>query len=432
MPAAPPISPTARKTAHTALMLIVAGGKSLDEALDDASFATLDTRDRAFARLLLMTVLRHRGAITALLAQCLAKPLPEKAQASVLVLWLGVAQLVFLAIPAHAAVHATVDLAATIDKGGFKGLVNAVLKRIAREGQAMLAALDTPPLALPAWLWQRLLAYYGKAEARAIVLAQQQEPPLDITVKQDVEQWAQTLSGTVLHAHTVRLEAGGRVEALPGFDAGAWWVQDIAASLPATLFGPLSGKRVWDLCAAPGGKTAQLVGAGGDVLAVDSSELRMRRLAANLARLGLQAETLVMDAGRIDTRPGADAILLDAPCSATGTLRRNPDVAWRRSEGDLAELMAFQSTLLDHAVKCLLPGGMLVYCVCSLLPEEGEMQLARFLARHTQMQLLPVIPESLSFLPESAFKTGGLRTLPSHLNEAGGMDGFFAFRARKV
>jgi 16S rRNA (cytosine967-C5)-methyltransferase len=258
-----------------------------------------------------------------------------------------------------------------------------------------------------------------------------QEPALDLSVKQDAASWAERLRGRVLPNGTVRMLAQGAVTLLPGFREGAWWVQDAAAALPATLLGDVRGLRVADLCAAPGGKTAQLAFAGARVTAVDRSAQRLTRLRENFTRLGLAIETVAADALEWQSEP-FDAVLLDAPCSSTGTIRRHPDVPWIKGEADLAALTSLQTRLLDRAVELTRPGGTLVYCVCSLEPEEGEDQIAALLARDTRVSRKPIAPADVAGVAEFISAAGDLRTLPTHWPDSeprwGGLDGFYGSR----
>jgi 16S rRNA (cytosine967-C5)-methyltransferase len=275
--------------------------------------------------------------------------------------------------------------------------------------------------------------HYGAETAQAIARANGNEPALDLTVKQDADSWAERLRGRMLPTGTVRTFAQGAISLLPGFNEGAWWVQDAAAALPALLFGDLQGKNIADLCAAPGGKTAQLAFAGAQVTAVDRSAARLGRLRENLTRLALQAETVTADA--LEWRPDAapyDAVLLDAPCSSTGTIRRHPDVAWLKSESDIATLAALQRRLLARAVELVKPGGTLVYCVCSLEPEEADDQIADLLSRDAHIARAPIRAQDVRGCAEFVTADGDLRTLPQQLADAdprwGGLDGFYAAR----
>jgi 16S rRNA (cytosine967-C5)-methyltransferase len=289
----------------------------------------------------------------------------------------------------------------------------------------------------PDWLARRWNAAYGQETARAIAAAHLQGAALDITVQSDAVEWAERLGGVALPTGSVRLhEIRSPVAELPGYAEGQWWVQDAAAALPAILLGVKPGDRVADLCAAPGGKTAQLAAAGASVLAVDRSSPRLERLSQNFSRLGLEAEIRVGDALALPDEAAFDAVLLDAPCSATGTLRRHPDVAWTKTESDIGRLIGLQKRLFDKAATLVRPGGRLVYCTCSLEREEGEAQVTTFLTRNPDFERVPVRPEELGGLSEVIDPSGDLRTLPAHLNgvapEArGGLDGFFATRLRR-
>jgi 16S rRNA (cytosine967-C5)-methyltransferase len=309
-----------------------------------------------------------------------------------------------------------------------------VLRRLAREREQVLAGQDAAALNTPEWLFARWNARYGAAGARAIAEAHMVEPALDLTVRGDAHAWAERLGGIVLPNGTVRLIAKGAIDALPGFDEGAWWVQDAAAALPARLLGDVAGLGVGDLCAAPGGKTMQLAAAGARVTAVDQSKFRMERLARNLARAGLAAEAVTADVLAFEGRDRFDAVLLDAPCSATGTIRRHPDVAWLRAPGDIASLAVLQAKLLARAVELARPGGIVVFSTCSLEPEEGEEQ-----ARHV-LSTLPVAPAPIGADETAGLGTispeGWVRTLPFDLPaddpRLGGLSGFFIARFRRV
>jgi 16S rRNA (cytosine967-C5)-methyltransferase len=400
----------------------------LDEALErHRDLTRLEPRDRGFARMTVATALRRLGQIDAAIAVCLDKPLTPKAKAVQDILRVGAAQLLFLETPAHAAVAETVDLA-TGRLDSYRGLINAVLRRLAREGKDLLAAQDAARLNTPDWLWQSWTAAYGEAGTRAIAAAHEREPPLDIAVATDSAHWTGLLDATILPTGTLRRTAGGAIPDLPGFNDGAWWVQDAAAALPARLLGDVRDKTVLDLCAAPGGKTAQLAAAGAKVTAVDRSATRLARAEQNLRRLGLSAELVVADAATWRPPTPADYILLDAPCSSTGTIRRHPDVAWLKTPEDVARLTPLQDKLLDAAVAALTPSGTLVYCVCSLQPEEGPDRIAAVLTRHEKLTRRPVTTVEVGGLLELATESGDLRTLPCHLDADGGMDGFYAAR----
>src|SRR5476651_1244167 len=355
---------------------------ALDEQLSGKAahpgLVGLADRDRALMRRLAATVLRRLGTLHHMLGGFLDKGFPSEAPRVETILLIGAAQILWLDVPDHAAVDLSVRLAQADRRAArYAGLINAVLRRVTQSKTAALANISTRDT--PKWLVARWTKRYGAETARAIAAANGHEPALDLTVKFDAESWAERLRGRVLPTGTVRTIAHGAISLLPGFNEGAWWVQDAAASLPVRLLGDVRGKDVADLCAAPGGKTAQLAFAGARVTAVDRSAGRLNRLRENLTRLVLQAETVTADA--LDWQGGPfDAVLLDSPCSSTGTIRRHPDVPWLKSEADLAVLTSLQQRLLDRAVDLLKPGGMLVYCVCSLEPEEGVDQIAALLA----------------------------------------------------
>ena len=410
-------------------------GRAFDEGFAaHAGLRKLDARDRAFVRLLIATALRRMGQIDAVLAACIDREVPARHAIVRDILRLGCAQLLFLKTPAHAAVDTAVRLTAERGRGAYKGLVNAVLRRVARSGEDMIAAQDAARLDTPDWLWTSWAAAYGEETARAIAEANLEEPPLDITVNANAKTWAASLGGTVLATGTVRRAAhshAGPITELPGFAEGAWWVQDAAAAIPATLFGDVSGKAVIDLCAAPGGKTAQLAAKGAKVTALDSSRSRIDLIAENLKRLELKAELVRDDA--LTWRPDEPAhfVLLDAPCTATGAMRRHPDIAHLKTLADVKRLAALQDRLLDAAAQMTARGGCLIYCTCSLQTEEGPDRIAAFLARNKEFAREPIAAADIGGLAELIDKDGDLRTLPFQLRESGGIDGFYAARLRR-
>ena len=419
---------SARAAALDLLEAVLVERRFLDDALD--TMPTLPERDRAFARLIAATVLRRLGELDAALAPCLAKPLPARAHRTQNVLRIGAAQLLMLGTPAHAAVGETVDAAHRRLPRPHVGLVNAILRRVAREGAALLP-VDAIALNTPKWLWRSWSERYGEDTCRAIATAHQREAALDLSVKDGAAAWATRLGGYVLPTGSVRLENAGAVLRLDGFDAGVWWVQDAAAALPAKLLGDIRGKHVIDLCAAPGGKTAQLAAAGARVTAIDRSPERLARLTANLKRLGLEAEVIGADAASWRPPQLADAVLLDAPCSATGTIRRHPDIPHLKSPRDVTDAAAAQRKLLEAAIPMVRPGGILVYAVCSLQPEEGEAQIEALLAKGAPVRRRDVTAPDVGGLRELVSPAGDLRTLPSHIPERGGLDGFYAARLER-
>jgi 16S rRNA (cytosine967-C5)-methyltransferase len=361
--------------------------------------------------------------------------LPKDAPRVETALLIGAAQILFLDVPDHAAVDLAVRLVRADRNGAhFTGLVNAVLRRLAREGAVRLAELDAATLDTPRWLMERWVAAYGEPAARAIAAANASEPALDLTVKGDPASWAERLGGWLLPTGSVRLIAHGSVAALPGFAEGAWWVQDAAAALPVRLFGDVGGLRVADLCAAPGGKAAQLAAAGAQVTAVDRSPARLGRLEENLKRLSLTAELVCADAADWNAVP-FDAVLVDAPCSSTGTIRRHPDVPWLKQPADLEKLAGLQRRLIEHAAALTKPGGTIVYCTCALEPEEGEAIVNELLAYGSSLRRAPVHAGEVFGRSEFVTEEGDLRTLPCHLPDPdprrAGLDGFYAARLVK-
>ena len=421
-----------RHAAYQLLDSVIGQKRPLDEALENQDrLNALPVRDRAVARSMVMVVLRRRGQIDALISHCLERKIPRKARGLQNILRLGIAQVLFLNTATHAAVNESVELTAELGFTAHRKLVNAVLRRLSRDGEKLILDQDAPRLNTPNWLWDAWTAAYGEDVCRQIAEAHAIEPHLDITVAQDSDIWAERLEAKVLPTGSLRRQTGGRVTDLPGFEDGAWWIQDTAASLPVTLLGDVKGKTVIDLCAAPGGKTAQLAALGANVIAVDRSENRNNRLRANLARLNFDVETITADAASWQPKELADAVLLDAPCSSTGTLRRHPDVAWLKSPEDVTKLADLQSRLSAAAINMVKPSGLLVYCTCSLQPEEGvkiyiELNQSGLLTPH------PITPEERPDLEQFLTREGTLRTLPCHLPEVGGMDGFFAARWKKL
>ena len=367
-------------------------------------------------RAILQTALRFRGSLEREIASRIERPLPPNASALRHVLHVGATQILYLDIPDSAAVDLAVASAAADPRTArFKNLVNAVLRRIAREASPGTAAAD-PLVDCPDWLAERLEAQYGAERAAAIAAVHRRPAPVDITVKSDPAGWAERLGGRVIAGGSVRLE---RLEAsvpeLSGFAEGEWWVQDAAAALPARLLAAEPGERVADLCAAPGGKTAQLALTGARVTALDISASRMKRLSENLARLGLEAETVVGDLSTFSPPEPFDAVLLDAPCSSTGTIRRHPDVAYTKDGEEIAKLAGVQARLLGEAARLVRPGGRLVFSNCSLDRAEGEAVVEAFLSAHPDFRRLPV---AAGDVPDFAFAisaSGDLRTTPDML-----------------
>lgn len=391
-----------------------------------------DPRDRAFARTLALTALRRLGQIDATVDRCLSRPLPGRARLVRHALRLGAVQLLFLETAPHAAVDTAVGLLAGTRMDGFRGIVNAVLRRLATEGREWIVTQDAERLDTPGWLWRSWRGAYGEETARAIARQHLAEPPLDLACVRDAPAWADRLGARLLPWGVLRLAEHGRVEEIDGYGGGAWWVQDAAAALPVRLLGEVAGRAVLDLCAAPGGKTLALAAAGARVTAVDRSVTRLATLGANLARCGLAAEVVAADATRWRP-PGPVALaMLDAPCSGTGTIRRHPDLQRLKTSDDVTRLAGLQAALLRAAVSWLAPGGTLVYSVCSLEPEEGRGVVEPILAETPGLARVPVRPEEVGGLAEAITREGDLRTLPCHLAAEGGMDGFYAARLRRL
>lgn len=429
----------ARQCATRLLGAVIEKHTSLDGLTDNGNghpqYMELDDRDRSLVRAILGAALRNRGTIEAAIARMIDRPLPENAIALRHLLHVAAAQILYLDLPDRAAVDLAVTAANNDPRNRrFASMVNAVLRRLSREKADFVA--DDSIGNVPGWFEEILISAYGKDKAKAILDIQAKEPPIDLTVKGDAEGWAQRLGGIALPTGSVRLAGiDGALTALPGFAEGEWWVQDTAASLPARLFGDIRGKHVADLCAAPGGKTAQLAYAGANVTALDLSANRLKRLRSNLERLQLSAETVEANLSAYIPAEPFDAILLDAPCSSTGTVRRHPDVPWTKTPEDVRKLAHLQAKLLDHAVTIVRPGGIVVFSNCSLDPLEGEHVARELLAKNPAVECVPVTADEIGGLAGLISPEGFVRSTPAdlpHENPAlSGMDGFFAARFRR-
>ncbi len=437
---APKAGLEARTTAAKLLAAVIDRKISLDGILDPAhgnpAYKQLSEPDRALVRAILVTALRHLPRLEAALAAMLDTPLPEGARALHHVLIVAAAQILHLDVPEHAAVDVAVEQANRDPRNRrFAKLVNAVLRRLVREKQEVLdATRSVSPV--PGWFLERLTATYGADAARSIAEAQLTPPAIDLTVKSGAANWAEQLNGRLLPTGSVRLPSfEGAVSSLPGFEEGEWWVQDAAASIPARLFGDVRGRHIADLCAAPGGKTAQLVAAGAHVVAVEQSSNRIARLKENLARLKLQADLVQRDLFAFKPAELLDGVLLDAPCSSTGTTRRHPDVLWTKGPADIAKLAALQAKMLRHAVSLVKPGGLIVFSNCSLDPLEGEQVVAELLSQDPGLERVPVSPSDWPGLEDAISPLGEFRTTPAMLPASdgmtGGLDGFFASVLRR-
>ncbi|MBP9952184.1 MAG: RsmB/NOP family class I SAM-dependent RNA methyltransferase [Cypionkella sp.] len=407
----------AREAAVALLTTVIGDGVMIAEALaaPDA-LKGLAAPDKARAQRLALQVIRQLEPIDRLLLPHLRKEPP--------LVVMNILRLAVLELSAGAAAHGVVNAAVEIARRGKRsapmaGLINAILRKVPSD-----TPLPGPVQKLPRWMRQPMVHAYGRNAVEAIEAVHAMTPPLDITPKGTA-----LPEGQLLPTGSIRLTEAGQVSALPGYDQGDWWVQDAAAALAAPLLDAQKGERVLDICAAPGGKTLQLAATGATVVALDISGPRMARLEQNLTRCGLQAQTVIADALVWQPEGLFDAILLDAPCSATGTVRRHPELPYIKDETVLAALTSLQTELLDRALTWLKPGGRLVYCTCSLLPVEGEEQLATALLRHPNLRVEP--PQVNGVDPSWITPEGALRLRPDYWAEQGGMDGFFMVRLRR-
>lgn len=426
----------ARRVALEILRNVLDRKQALDHVLEsDDGFKSLAQRDRAFCRMLVSTVIRRLGQIDDLIEKAEDRP-GTKPPVLQHILRLGVTQIMFMAVPDHAAVDTSVRLAEEAQMERQKAFVNAILRTIIRSAPAWLSRQDEARLNTPEWLLKIWIEDYGLGPAAEIAAANLSEAPLDITIKDlsSKNYWAAQFKATELLSGTLRKTTGGRVQDMEGFAEGHWWVQDASAAMPAKLFGKIEGQSVIDLCAAPGGKSIQMAAMGAYVVAIDRSVNRLKRLEENAKRLGFEDKIEIIAADAAGWKPAQPApyILLDAPCSATGTIRRHPDVPHLKSERDIAQLCDLQTRLLANAFEMLSVGGILVYCTCSLQKAEGEAQIAKFLAAHPKAARLPIQAEELGGYNESLTEDGDLRILPFHQAALGGMDGFYIARITKV
>ncbi|MFV0282051.1 MAG: RsmB/NOP family class I SAM-dependent RNA methyltransferase [Rhodoblastus sp.] len=429
----------ARIAAQQVISDVIASGHALDDRFSPAAIPNrvlgLDARDRALVRSIATVAVRRLGAIRRTLTRLLDRGMPRNAGQFEWIAIGALAQILFMEAPDHAAVDLAVRAAKSDAKtAGYAGLLNAILRSAIRERDALLADLDPLADETPGWLAQRWRRSWGEERARAIAAAHLREPTLDVSVREDAAAWAEKLGGKLLPTGSVRIAGHTPVPEMAGFDEGQWWVQDAAAALPARLLRFAPGARVLDLCAAPGGKTAQLAAAGAQVTALDRSAERLKQLSANLERLGLHADIVVADAASWTAEP-FDAVLVDPPCSATGTIRRHPDVQWTKKPGDIDQLAALQTKILEQAAKLVKSGGHLVYCVCSIEPEEGEARISALLRRNPDFRRVPIAEGECGLSAEFLTGEGDLRTLPCHWPDPdprmAGLDGFFAARLQR-
>lgn len=428
----------ARACALELLDFVLIQKQPLDASLEKSQdFVSLPSRDKAFVRMIVGTVLRRLGQIDDLIAKCEERPgsLARNMRLQN-ILRLGIAQIMFMNVPDHAAVDTSVRLCEAAGMERQKGFVNGLLRTLIRMGKDMVALQDPARLNTPEWLLKLWIEEYGLKGAADIASANLSEAPLDISVKDQstLNSWARILEAECLPTGSLRRPSGGVVTALQGFSDGMWWVQDASSALPAQLFGDIEGKTVVDLCAAPGGKTAQLAAMGAKVIAVDRSAQRMKRLSENLRRLRLEerVETHIADGAVWRPKEPVSYVLCDAPCSATGTLRRHPDVAHLKTPRDIESLIEVQKRILKNAFDILTPGGILVYCTCSLQKSEGEKHIVEFIRQTPNALRLAIAPEEIGGLSSCITEHGDIRVLPTMMADRGGMDGFYVARIKKM
>ena len=422
-----------REHAHSILFEITTKRRTFDDVLiSHKGFNNLNTRDRAFAYNLVATTLRRLGQIDAIINERLERDLPRSADAARNALRLGLCQILFLNVQTHAAVYTSVEISGRRGPQKFKALVNGILRRVAREGAETIAKRHPEEQNVPDWMQLSWKKTFGPEIAQKIATTYLSNPPIDLTVRQDPEQWASKLDGKQIGKVTVRLGGSVQIELVEGFEEGEWWVQDAAAALSAQILATgIPGGRVCDLCAAPGGKTIQLVSAGLDVTAVDKSEDRLLLLQSNLKRLKLEAHIVIQDILSWNPPEAFDAVLLDPPCSATGTIRRHPDIPHLKSPRDVTKLAKLQGKLLDCAIKYTAPGGILVYSVCSLEAEEGIDQVNKVLSQNPSIEIDQISVDEILDFEDCLTEEGCVQTTPAHLSYIGGVDGFFIARLRK-
>jgi 16S rRNA (cytosine967-C5)-methyltransferase len=421
----------ARAIAHKILLKITNESLSLEDAWEQTKEVNaLEQRDRSLCRLLILTTLRQLGFLDYRIRQY-AKTLEKLPLSALMALRIGFTHLLFLHSPAHAVVNTCVNLLDANDKV-MRGLVNAILRKAAANEKQIHDATDGWQQAIPNWLLSTWKKDYGLENLGLIAKASLREPFLDITVKENTAHWQNELKATLLPGGSLRLPHQDDITKLPGFAEGAWWVQDAAAALPALMAGDVKGKLVYDCCAAPGGKTAQFLAAGAKVVAIDQSADRLLRLRENLQRIKMNANILSVNI--LDFKPNnlADVVFLDAPCTATGTLRRHPDLMLHKNTDDAMRLGALQLRMLSHVATLVKKDGLLIYAVCSIQKQEGEDVIDAFLKKNAQFVRMPITAQDLGGWEEGVTKDGDLRTLPHYMQAFGGMDGFYAARLKKI
>ncbi len=422
-----------REAAYLVIKKVLDDGATLDGSIEKYC-REISAQDRAFIRHLTTTTLRRLGQLDRIINHCTKTKFGNTQTQIRHILRLGIAQLLYCEVPAHAAVNTSVTLVAKRAPKKMqylKNTVNAILRRVDRERDELHKKYSNTRLNFPPWLLKSWDDRYGAAVVKDILATLLTEAPLDISLKPqcDQQEWAKRLGGKVVSGGSIRISKAGKIAELDGYNEGQWWVQDAAARLPVSLLGAGTGSRILDLCAAPGGKTAQSAAAGSHVIAVDFSESRLNRLKENMARLNLEVDVVTSDVLTYNPQENHDFILLDAPCSSTGTIRRHPEILHTRKKQDVDELAVLQTKMLDHAVSLLNKGGVLVYSVCSMQPEEGPDQIKALLDRHGSLKRKEIKTEELEGLEQSILESGDVQTLAHHMSD--GMDGFFISRLIK-
>lgn len=423
----------AREQAHSILHQVMGRKRKFDDVLKShKGFRNLSERDRTFVFNLVATTLRHLGQIDAIISERLERSLPNSAAAARNALRLGICQLLFLSTHTHAAVNTSVELASRSGPKKFKGVVNGILRHIVREGAETIKERQSVRQNVPKWMWNSWEKTFGATIAEQIAATHLTKPPLDLTVPKDPDEWADRLGGKRIGLTTVRLMGHGQIELIEGYKEGQWWVQDAAAALPAQILTrAITAGSICDLCAAPGGKTSQLLSAGHEVTAVDNSADRLNVLDANMVRLNLKPIIIKADILSWNPEKVFDAVLLDPPCTATGTIRRHPDIPHLKSLSDVNKQVALQRKFLDRAIRLTAPGGIIVYSVCSIEKAEGIDQVTATLSRYPFLEIDPISTAEIDSFADCRLSGGFVQTTPAHLAEIGGVDGFFIARLRK-
>lgn len=431
----------ARQGALRLLHAVLSEQSLLEDAyareLSEGPLRKLNGSDRAFAKRIVITVLQHLGEIDIILSSFLERGLPKKSGPLRNILRIGAAELIYLDVPPHAVVDSAVAQFSLWRKySGFKGLTNAVLRKVSSQGKQKLADINPAKANLPDWLYASWVKSYGERATEAIIVQSQKGSiPLDLSLKDisenSVLEWQKRLEAKMTPNGSLRLFNHERVDLIEGYEQGAWWVQDAAAALPVKLFGNLEDIDVLDLCAAPGGKSLQLAANGASVTALDRSKARIKRLEENIKRLGFDISIIAQDVLAFSPERQWPAILLDAPCSATGTLRRHPEIIHQRKPGDISHFAKIQANMLDKAASLLTPGGTLIYCTCSLQPEEGPDRIDQFLAHNRNFEINPINQDEIKDCTTFLQRDGTIRTRPDFWADIGGLDGFFIARLRK-